>query len=90
MSVVSIHGRDAGAFAKSVLHQLLEGGDVAGRDADGRMVLQLSVDDWLLEELCAFDADAAELEDTDAEPEPDQEIDGPATALAFLPPMRVG
>jgi hypothetical protein len=88
MSVVSIHGRDAGAFAKSVLHQLLERGDVAGRDADGRTVLQLSVDDWLLEELCAFDADAAELEDADGEP--DQEFDGPATVLDFVPPKLVG
>jgi hypothetical protein len=37
MSVVSIHGRNAGAFAKSVLHQLLERGDVAAEleAADG-------------------------------------------------------
>ena len=62
MSVVSIHGHDAGAFAKSVLHHLLQQGDIAGWDAAGWPVLQLTIDDWLLEELCAFDADAAELE----------------------------
>ena len=77
MSVVSIHGHDAGAFAKSVLHHLLQQGHIAGRDAARRTVLQLTIDDCLLEELCAFDADAAELEDADGEPEPDREDDGP-------------
>jgi hypothetical protein len=33
-------------------------------------VLQLAVDDWLLDELCAFDADAKDLKDSDPEPEP--------------------
>lgn len=88
MSVISIHGRDSGAFAKSVLHQLLQHGDVAGRTADGRTVLQLSVDDWLLEELCTFDADAEDLEDAEGEPEPDQEFEGPATVLDFVPPKQ--
>lgn len=88
MSVVSIHGRDAGAFAKSVLHHLLQNGDVAGWDAAGRAILQLSIDDWLLEELCAFDSDAAELEDTDGEPEPDQEIDGPPVIPDIVPTKR--
>ena len=30
MSVVTIHGHDAGAFAKSVLHHLLQQRDIAG------------------------------------------------------------
>ncbi len=90
MSVVSIHGLDAGAFAKSVLHHLLQHGDVAGRDAAGRTVLQLSIDDWLLEQLCAFDGDAAELEDTDGEPEPDQEIDGPPVTADIVRTKRNG
>jgi hypothetical protein len=54
----------------SVLHQLLQHGDIAGRDTAGRTVLQLAVDDWLLDELWAFDADAKDLKDSDAEPEP--------------------
>jgi hypothetical protein len=70
MSVISIHGRDPGAFARSVLHQLLRHGDIAGQDTAGRTVLQLAVDDWLLDELCAFDADAKDLKDSDPEPEP--------------------
>lgn len=61
---------------------LLQQGDVAGWDSAGRTVLQLSIDDWLLEELCAFDSDAAELEDTDGELEPDQEIDGPPVTVS--------
>ena len=85
MSVVSIHGPDAGAFAKSVLYHLLQQGDIAGRDAAGRTVLQLSIDDWLLDELCAFDSDAAELEDADGEPESDQEIDGPPVPPDIVP-----
>jgi hypothetical protein len=31
-------------------------------------VLQLAVDDWLLEELCAFDASAEDLEEVDKDP----------------------
>jgi len=90
MSVVSIHGRDPGAFAKSVLHHLLEQGDIAGRDAAGRIVLQLSIDDWLLDELCAFDSDAAELEDADGEPEPDREDDGPPVIPEMVRIKRSG
>ena len=43
-----------------------------------RTIIQLSVEDWLLEKLMAFRADTAEFEDGgDAEPEPDDEEDGP-------------
>ena len=41
----------------------------------GRTVLQLAVDDWTLDKLMVFDADVAELEDADDEPEP-EEVDG--------------
>ena len=36
-------------------------GDVLGRDPGGRTILQLAVDDWTLERLMGFEADAAEL-----------------------------
>ena len=48
------------------------------------------LDPWTLDRLLAFDADAAELEDEDGEPEPDQAIDGPATVVDFVPPKPVG
>jgi len=57
------------AQARALLHALLEGGDVIGRDAAGRTVIQLAVGDWLLEQLLAFDGGAEDLEDSsDAEP----------------------
>jgi hypothetical protein len=88
MSIISIHGRDPGAFARSVLHYLLQHGDIAGRDAAGRTLLQLAVDDWLLDELCAFDAAAEDLEDNDAEPEP-EDIDGAPIVLEVVRSRRV-
>lgn len=69
-----------GAEARSLLHHLLEHGDIVGRDTAGRTVIQLMVDEWTLEKLETFDADAAELEDTDSEPEPDGENDSPPTS----------
>ncbi len=57
--------------ARALLHHLLEHGDVMGRDTAGRTIIQLAVDDWALERLLTFDAEAAELE-----PEPDDEEDG--------------
>ena len=50
------------AWSKGVLHQLCSIA-VSSRGYCRRTNLQLSVDDWLLEELCAFDADAMEFED---------------------------
>jgi hypothetical protein len=57
--------------------------------AQARTALLLMIDPWTLDRLLAFDADAAELEDADGEHEPDQEIDGPATVLDFVPPKQV-
>jgi hypothetical protein len=36
---------DPGAQARTILHHLLEHGDVAGRDAVGRTVITLAVND---------------------------------------------
>jgi hypothetical protein len=67
-----------GAEARALLHHLLEHGDIVGRDIAGRSIIQLAVDDWALDKLMTFDADAADLEDgEDAEREPDDEEDGP-------------
>jgi hypothetical protein len=47
-----------------------------GRDIAGRTIIQLAVDDWTLEKLMAFDAQAADLEDGgDAELDDDAEDD---------------
>jgi hypothetical protein len=60
-----------GAEARALLHHILEHGDIVGRDTKGRTVLQLAVDDWALERLLTFDAEAADLEDgADAEATP--------------------
>jgi hypothetical protein len=49
--------------AGQLLARILETGDIVGRDAAGRAVLQLALDDADLDALCAFGADAAESED---------------------------
>jgi hypothetical protein len=70
---------DAGGQARTILHHLLEHGDIAGRDAAGRTVIALAVDDHLLERLLTFDAGAEDFEDTgDGEPDDDLEMDGAA------------
>lgn len=48
------------------------------------------IDPWTLDRLLTLDAEATDLEDTDGEPEPDHEIDGPATVLDFVPPKQLG
>jgi hypothetical protein len=68
---------DPAAQARALLHHLLEAGDIIGRDAAGRAVIQLAADDWLLERLLTFDAGSQDLEDGD-----DAEDDGPAV-LSF-------
>jgi hypothetical protein len=79
-----------GAEARALLHHLLEHGDIVGRDTAVRTVIQLAVDDWALERLLTFDADAADLEDgVDEEPDADDEDDGPPVALALLRPKMV-
>jgi len=71
-----------GVEARVLLHHILEHGDIVGRDAAGRTIVQLAVDDWTLEKLMTVDADAAELEDEgDAEPDIDAEEDGPPLVL---------
>jgi hypothetical protein len=37
---------DPGAQARSLLHHLLETGDIIGRDAAGRTVIQIAASDW--------------------------------------------
>ena len=69
---------DPGAQARTILHHLLERGDIAGSDAVGRTVITFSVDAWLLERLLTFDAGNEDLEENgDGEPDDDAEEDGP-------------
>ena len=76
---------DSGAQARALLHHLLETGDIIGKDAAGRTVIQLAADDWLLGQLMTFDAGSEDLEDGG-----DAEEDGPAV-LSFdrVPARRV-
>ena len=61
--------------AEQLLRQILESGDVVGRDGAGRTVLQLAVDRATLDRLMAFGADAAESEDGgDDEPSYDEPL----------------
>jgi hypothetical protein len=55
-----------------------------GRDAEGRTIIQLAVDDRVLETLMTFDADAAELE-----PEADDEEDGPPVIVELVQPKAI-
>ena len=80
----------AHAEARVLLHHLLEHGDIVGRDSVGRAIVQLVVDDWTLEKLMAFDADAAELEDqSDHEPDPNDECDGSPVAVELARPKII-
>ena len=79
-----------GAEARALLHHLLERGDVVGVDSAGRMIIELAVDGWVLEKLMTFDTDAAELEDgADAEPDVDDEEDGPPVVVELVRPKPV-
>ena len=61
-----------------------------GRDTVGRTVIQLAVDDWTLEKLLIFDADAADLEDGgDDEPDADDEEDGPPVVVDLVQPKVI-
>ena len=63
---------DPGSQARTILHHLLEHGDIAGRDAAGRTLIVLAVEEHLLERLMTFEAGAEELEDgSDTEPDDD-------------------
>ena len=70
--------------ARALLHHLLEHGDIAGRDTVGNTIIQLSVNDYVLDTLMTFDADAAELES-----EPDDEEDGPPVVVELVRPKMV-
>jgi hypothetical protein len=48
--------------AEQLLRDILEHGDIVGRDAAGRIIVQLALDEVGLERLMAFGADAAESE----------------------------
>ena len=77
-----------GAEARLLLHHLLEHGDVVGKDDAGRTMILLAVDERVLEKLMTFDAEAADLEDGgDAEPEPDDEEDGPPVRPDLVRPI---
>src|SRR5690606_1472647 len=74
-----------GAEARALLHHLLEHGDIVGMDGAGRTIIQLAADDWVLEKLMEFDADAADLEDGgDDEPDADGEEDRPPTVIELM------
>ena len=49
--------------AEELLRQILESGDVVGRDGAGRNVIQLALEDTEMDRLMAFGADTAERED---------------------------
>ena len=66
-----------------MLYHLLEHGPIEGRDAAGRTIIQLAVDDRTLERLMTFDADLADLKDeVDDEPDAGDEEDGPRILVA--------
>jgi hypothetical protein len=69
MSVIAYRGRDPGSEARALLNCVLRDGDIIGTDDTGRTALLLVLDTWTLDRLLAFDADAADLEDDDGEPE---------------------
>ena len=61
-----------------------------GKNATGRTIVQLALDDGVLEKLMGFDADAAELEDGgDAEPDDDAEDDWLPVVLLDLTRPKV-
>jgi hypothetical protein len=72
------------AAARVLLHHLLDHGDIVGRDAAGQTIIQLSVNDYVLETLMTFDAEAAELE-----PEPDGEKNGPPLLVELVQPKML-
>jgi hypothetical protein len=56
---------------EQLLRQILDNGDVVGRDGTGRNLLCLAITDAELDRLAAFGADAAESEDG-GDDEPDE------------------
>jgi hypothetical protein len=79
-----------GAEARALLHHLLEHADVVGKDTAGRTIIQLAMDDWVLERVLAFDAEAADLEGGgEDEPDADDEEDGSPVVIDPLRPKVV-
>jgi hypothetical protein len=89
MAIVPI-SIDPDAEARALLRFILAHGDIVGTDHAGRTVLQLAVDPWTLDQLCAFDAGSDDLEDSDSEPEPDQEMDSTPIMLDEVRAKRAG
>jgi hypothetical protein len=48
--------------ARAPLRFMLAHGDIVGTDHAGRAVLQLAVNPWTLDQLCAFDAGSEDIE----------------------------
>jgi hypothetical protein len=54
------------------------------------MIIELAVDNWVLGKLMMFDAEATDVEDGgDAEPDADDEEDGPPVVVDFVRPKLV-
>jgi hypothetical protein len=81
---------DPDAEARALLRFMLAHGDIVGTDHAGRTILQLAVDPWTLDQLCAFDAGSEDLEDADAEPEPEHEMDSTPIMLDEVRAKRPG
>ena len=67
MSVIPFRGRDPVSEARALLNCVLRDGDIVGTEDAGRTALLLVIDPWTLDRLHTFDADAADLEDTEGE-----------------------
>ncbi len=89
MSVVAFRGRDPASEARALLNCVLRDGDVVGTDDQGRTALLLDGRSLDARPAAHLRCCAEDLEDDEAEPEPDQEMDGPATVLEFAPPGRL-
>jgi hypothetical protein len=83
-----MHGGDAPPFTldlrhpeimRAVLANILSSGDAIGRDRQGRTILAVAVDDWLMDGLAAFDAEREDLEEEEPSEDDDPaEDDAPA------------
>jgi hypothetical protein len=89
MAIVPI-SLDPDSEARALMRFMLAHGDIVGTDDAGRTILQLAVDQWTLDQLCAFDAGAEDLEDADAELDPDREIDTAPVMLDAVRAKRAG
>ena len=88
--MIAFPGPHPESEARALLNFVLQHGDIVGTDHAGRTVLQLAVDPWTLDRLAAFDAGSEELEDADAEPEPDQEMGSAPIMLDEVRAKRAG